>query len=497
MKKKLDILIYIMLIISITNAKSQIINCDLEINVLTSKSDSFIKADSTESETNYAFLGIYPITITQTFNLSNYSRDSLILHLENRSSFNQILSSLFFHDLSVFYQVTGSSVLLPMNFSFNGDSIIIEELYHTKKIILKYNYQSDFPMRNAGVNTLYYMQPQISDWHSYFFTCNNMKIKRINFHIPDNQSYFFATQTRYISTGKYCTDIEKITDNDISFYLLKKLYYDKISINNKKVKINVFLNKGVQIDTNSLVSNHTFNPIERIQPKQEVSSEYKQKVIDQINKSQQKITDFFNFKGRIELNIADADLYFSDTEGKKYVWGKATQSSKDSYFITIDTTFWFTSDLTHEMIHAFIKEIPSPKDSTYFLFNESIVEYLAICFNYEDTQRRDSVFNEKYRYYQSLNDSSLWLQCSIFDIKSNISLINGGYGGTSPIIYQKTPYYIHLFAKEIGEDNFFRFLKEFYSDVQKKKEINITNFKKILNKNGISNNQWQNFINKL
>ena len=82
-------------------------------------------------------------------------------------------------------------------------------------------------------------------------------------------------------------------------------------------------------------------------------------------------------------------------------------------------------------------------------------------------------------------------------IKSNISLINGGYGGTSPIIYQKTPYYIHLFAKEIGEDNFFRFLKEFYSDVQKKKEINITNFKKILNKNGISNNQWQNFINKL
>ena len=400
---RIDLLIYVMLIISITNAKSQKINCDLEINALTPKSDSLIKIDINENKADYNLLGIYPITITQTFNLSDYSRDSLILHLEKKSSFNQILSSFFFHNLSVFYQATNSSALFSMNFSFNGDSIILKGLNHTKKIILRYNYQSDFPMRNAGINTLYYMQPQICDWHSYFFTCKNIKIKKIIFYIPDNQSYFFATQTQYISPGKYCTDIDKIKDNDISFYLLNKLYYDKISLNNKKVKINIFLNKGVQIDTNSLVVNNTLKQIERIQPKH-LSSEYRQKVIIKVNKSQKKITDFFNFKGRIQLNIADADLYFSDMDGKKYAWGKTTKSSKDSYFIAIDTTFWFTSDLTHEMIHAFIKVIPSDKDSTYFLFNESMVEYLAVCFNYEDTQRRDSVFNEKYRYYQSLDD---------------------------------------------------------------------------------------------
>jgi len=469
--------------------KSQNVVCDLNVTILNQKEDSL--SEDSDKKTDYIFFGIYPIEITQTLYLPAEVKDSLILQLNHFSQFYQVLGSMFYHNLNVNSEVNNQ--LVPLQFNFDGKELVINKIPKTKKIIIKYEYQSDFPIRNKGTNTIFFMQPQINEWHSWFFTCKNMKISIINYVIPDNRAYFFATNMTELSNNKYSTHTKSIINDEISFYLLRKPYYDKVSLKKNTVTMNLFLNKGVHIDTIS----DTLKKFGRIQPQNNISDTKKHKIENYIKISLQKIISFFNYKDNFSLNIADANLYFEEENGRKHVWGKAIECSDTSYFLAIDTSFWNTSDLIHEMIHAFNKYLPARNEKSFYFFNESMVEYLAVCFGYEDLQARDSAFNTKMQYFNKLDTTLLYGKNTIWNLKSNETIIENGLGGTSPIIYFKTPYLIHAFAKSIDENRFLSILKLFYLNTQTKKKCEFSDFEKIFKQNGITDKQLSDFIKNI
>lgn len=475
--------------------KSQNIICDLNVAVQ-NQVDSIYEIN--DEKTYYIFFGIFPLKITQTLYLPNTISDSLVLNLQNSSFLNQILSDIIFHNLVIKYEKFDRTQSGLLQYDFDGNKIVIRELEpQMKKIIISYEYQSDFPTKNAGEHTLFFMQPQIYAWHSWFFTCKEMKLNNITFSVPENQAYFFATNTVKNQNKEFVVNANKIKDFDISFYLLKKTYYEKIDIKNGNVTAILLFNKGLQIDTVSSVINDTARQFARVLPGKDTITNSLLDKQNYIYNALDKIIDFFEFKDTMSLYIADGHLYFEDGNSKKYAWGMGTECSDKSFFLMVDTSFWNTKNLTHEMIHAFNKYLPERDDKSYFLFNESMVEYLAVCLEYENLQKRDSVFTGAVEYYNKSDSNLLYDRNSIFNITDNRTAVNEGMGGTSPVIYFKTPYVIHQFAKQIGEDRFFSILKSFYSNVRKKRELSFSDFEQTFKQNGITEQQWNDFMKDL
>lgn len=56
---------------------------------------------------------------------------------------------------------------------------------------------------------------------------------------------------------------------------------------------------------------------------------------------------------------------------------------------------------------------------------------------------------------------------------NNYVNLTGNQTGPSVIIYEKTPYLIHLFAQSIGEDKFMKLLHTFYKEMATKKRCSI------------------------
>lgn len=331
------------------SVKSQNIICDVDVVVFSQRDSLFEISDKT---VDYIFFGIYPTEVTQTLYFPENIGDSLILQLEYLSPLNQVLSEIFYHNLTVNCEIDNE--LKPLPFIFNGESIVIQKIYKTTKIIINYQYQSDFPIRNAGKYTLFFMQPHISGWHSWFFTCKNMKLEQVEFVIQDDSAYFFATHTQEKFKNHYFTQTDKVNHNDFSFYLLKKSYYDTVKLEYKTVSADLYFNKGGKIDTVSYLIDDTLKYFSCIQPHKNNIAK-KQKVSNYVYASLQKIIDFFEWQDTLALHIADAHLYFEDADSAKYAWGMGTKCSDKSFFLFVDTSFWNTKDLTHEIIHAFNK----------------------------------------------------------------------------------------------------------------------------------------------
>jgi hypothetical protein len=208
-----------------------------------------------------------------------------------------------------------------------------------------------------------------------------------------------------------------------------------------------------------------------------------------------KVVDIFNFDDSLCLNIIDASLTMKDYKDKEYTWGKTIESANKSSVIILDTSFWSSHSLIHEMIHVFNKYNDN-KEYGYYFFEESIVEYLAVCLWYDDLQKRDSVFTSKLNYYNDLKKMGLH-DISIFDINKNEFQLHDTFGGTSPIIYLKTPCIINEFAKSIGDNIFLSIIKKYYKNVKNKKMQKWSDFKKTFISNGISKTQLDNFEKEL
>lgn len=475
---------------------SQQIPCKVSVYIIAAK-DTL--KEISNREVDYFFMGIYPVRITQTIDLSSYKPDTLTLYLEKPSNYHQLFPNLFFHNLSVTSQSDKDLSTTSLNYSFDGKRIFIKEGIKGKKITLGYEYQSDFFIKNsAGIKTLFFMQPQIYEWHSYYFVHKSMKLKDICFYTPKQGVNFFARHTKQSAKdGYYQAKFEDTTDYDNSFYLLRSDFYDRINIKSNNVSVNLYFNKGVLVDSLSLTLNDTVKHFSYIHPQNKPDSTLNKLIVNRLKTRLQKIEKLFDNNDTLTINIADANLLYKDKNDKKHPWGKILKCSEKSYFIAIDTSFWLKSGVTHEIIHTFNKYLPSKSQREYYLFHESIVEYLAVFFEYDDPYLRDSVFNSKNTEFNNLVKKGLCTAQSILEVKENEFYFNDGIGGTSPVIYFKTPYIIHSFSKSIGEEKFLTALKRFYAYSHKKQHLELSSLERILKEEGVTDAQWEKFMNDL
>ena len=122
-----------------------------------------------------------------------------------------------------------------------------------------------------------------------------------------------------------------------------------------------------------------------------------------------------------------------------------------------------------------------------------MVDYLAVCFYTTDGQKRDSIFNDRMTAFNRIDPSVK----SIFNLESDFVSLDEESDGTSYVIYKKTPYVIHQFAKSIGEERFLSAVQDYYKTVNQTSVSSFEQFEKVMKRHGISDQQWDGFVSLL
>ena len=69
--------------------------------------------------------------------------------------------------------------------------------------------------------------------------------------------------------------------------------------------------------------------------------------------------------------------------------------------------------------------------------------------------------------------------------------------GSAVVVYQKTPYVLYLFSKEIGKETLLRALQTFYAEVHGENSISLSQMKKVFLQNGVTVGQWKHLMRML
>ena len=422
--------------------------------------------------------------VTQEFILEKHTTDTLFLTLDKYGTFQLMMYPEFYQKLTV--DIISKNKKQSIEPNFDGKSLRVPLPTSSCIVQLNYLYSSDYETRNYSTFNPpgFYFWACMPSWHSWYFTYPNMQFDKVEFQNTDSSLYFFVDVPSSKHNEKIILDTKSI-DRDINFYLFQKPFFHKTTYIQHADTINIYLDKGEVLIPNpkGSISNNTVLPGNRATQTLVDSCKnfiaYTLKKIDAI---------FPSLQGAV-IDIFDADLSINNT----FVWGKSASDRKNNrHMVFVDTSFWHNYSLIHELIHLY-NDVPLSKDdSTFYFFEESITEYLAVCFRYEDKQTRDLVFNKKMiSFAQEPNEDY-----SIFKLASN-SADGNTARGSSLVVYNKTPFIIHTLAQMVGEDKFHAALKEFYTKVAKGMAVNLSNFEQIVKENGITDRQWNWFVKNL
>ena len=412
--------------------------------------------------------------VRETIRFEHYSKDSVELRIEKMRI---PIPTFLFQDICISASWKGHEAE-KVPYIFEYDTLRFALPDPDCKIVLDYRFESDFVLR-TGLNTTSYLVGYIYDWASWYLTCEGMKVDRIRFNIPDSQC-FFANLPMRKEGAAVILDPEKIKENNITFFLLAKEFYDFSAFRHKDTEVELYQTKGSDI----------CYALKKYLPGVN-SRSYLSKHEKLAKRAVKSVGNLLGFDSPMKISIADKRL----TEREKVIWGSTTHISDRETFILIDSTMWYDNSLHHELIHAFDRGLLSinPKsDSTYYFFAESIVEYLSTYLNYKDKKERDLVFNEMILTYSKSKE----LNSSIFKIVEN-NLNGGAETGGSYVINQKTPFVIHNFAKEIGEKRFLRIFKEFYRQARANNRVSMSDFESVAKRHGVTDKEWKQFVKYL
>lgn len=159
----------------------------------------------------------------------------------------------------------------------------------------------------------------------------------------------------------------------------------------------------------------------------------------------------------------------------------------DKYvLILLDNNDYDTHVLTHEILHAYFKDIH--KDSTnlyeYYFFSESLVEYLA-CQIYEETFK-DTVFENKvYKMLENSQDRKKARELLKRSEENAVSLA-GSEQNTSWIYYDLLPLRLKMYAKEEcdNEETFYMTVINYLQTLRSDKQPSFDDFCKFMRKRG-------------
>lgn len=413
--------------------------------------------------------------ITQSFQIQSKKGDTLCFTIDKPSQFS-FLNALYFQKLFIIEKSTNDTI----PYVFVSDKLKVVSPKNDCIIEIHYCYQPDYFMFGNEYAACLFC-PYQQSWFSWYFSIPDMKINDVIVSVHE-QIYFFANLIqKKTEKGKIYLSSDSIPKNGISFFLIDKQYYEQCKVNIQRNKYNLYLCKGFTL-TNDSTSCYTLLP-----PLQKVDSYVKKHHISDLKKAVKGIEQIF--KKNVNVDIVEAFLDISQGEDRMR-WGSAFLLSDSNVFVFMDTSFWSGHNCLHEIVHAYNNILPAKSDSSYFFFHESMTEYLAVYIKYNQ-QIRDAVYEEKILKYINLKQD----YTSIFEIdKSEVSL---DFGGTFGVTYLKTPFVINSFAKKIGENKFIEILSLFYEQVRNTKTINFQEFEKVFKSNGVSDKDWNWFVENL
>ena len=432
--------------------------------------------------------GSHIADITQEFVLEKFSSDTLFLKLENiYNIFHSFMYRHYYQKLTV--DIISENKKQSVEPNFDGITLRIPLPTPSCTVKLNYFFSSDYTVRSRNSNAPHYVWPCEHPNQSWYFDCPDMQINKVEFNNPDDSLlYFFVNVPSYRQNGKIILDMKNTNTDDISFYLFEKPFFHKTTCIEGADTINIYLDRGDSlIPTPGAFWNNIILPgNDRVtQTLVDSSKNFISCALKKIN------TIFPPLQTAMTIDIFDADLSMSGG----MAWGVSVSDKNNHHLILVDTSFWHEQSLIHELIHLYnpVTYLTySADDSTYYFFAESITEYLAVCFRYEDKQERELVFNHKISLFtRSPNEDY-----SIFKLTSN-SWDRNNLRGSAVVVNFKTPFIIHTFALMVGEDKFHAALKEFYAKAAKGMEINLSNFEQVLKDNGITDGQWDWFMRNL
>ena len=426
--------------------------------------------------------------VTQEFVLENHKTDTLFLTIDKYGPFQFMMLQFFYQELTI--DIISENEKQSVESNFDGKTLRIPLPISSCTVKLNYLYSSDYETRNYNpfaINaTGFYLWPCMYSWHSWYFSYPNMQFDKVEFQNTDSLLYFFVDASTFKQNEKSILDTKSIDgDRGIDFFMIQMPFYHKTTYIQNTNTINIYLDKGAVLIRNpkGSISNNTVLPGDR------VTQDFADTCKSVISLAFEKINTIFPPLQGAVIDIFDADLSINNT----FNWGKASSDRNNNHhMVLIDISYWHNYSLIHELIHLYNYVSLQKNDSTYYFFNESITEYLAVCFYYEDKRKRDEIFNLKIiSFAKEPNDDY-----SIFQLSSN-SWDANTVRGSSLVVYDKTPFIIHTLAQMVGEDKFHAALKQFYAKVAEGMVVNLPNFEKILKENGVTEWQWNWFVKSL
>ncbi|MDR3286069.1 MAG: hypothetical protein LBT27_01330 [Prevotellaceae bacterium] len=417
--------------------------------------------------------------INQIFYLRNYLQDTILFSLEIPSPNASWLNVIFFQKIKVFSIAKQKKDSIYFEFSEKGIKCAVPSKNCTLEI--EYYYMPDYVMfGDSGTLSASVMRVAAS-WQSWYFTVPNVKFKDIQFTVPDNKK-FFVSLPQKIKNNKIYLDCSNIPQYGVTFLVVNPSYYQNFNIGIGKSNFNIFAFKDINITNDSTFFERLYVPKDTV-----LNTENYAKYLLPLENIE-KI-----FSKNIRADIIDGNISIQNAK-----MGQAFPVEKNNGFLFMDTACWRDAIGLHEIIHLYNNIMPEKRDSAHYFFNEVMTEFLSTYFYYSIPEKRDSVFLAKITDY----NKNYTAKVTIFEIKKNEILMKidsksrqllGSYGP----VYQKTPYKLYMFAKDIGEEKFFNLLTLFYKNVKKKNVCTFFDFEKTMKQNGVSDQQWNDFIKDL
>lgn len=426
-----------------------------------------------EDTTQFLSVFKYCCHVTQVVAMENHHNDSVKLDLEV-CQYHPLFLPIFYNNMEVYSTDKGNRIPLQFTLSKAGIAVDCEDC---DTITLSYYFNPSFMLYgNALVEDA--MAFYQSAWHSIFFTSPNVKIDEITLICPDDIWMFV---NRKYKREDNCYIIQPSDSRYLNVFLLDSTYFvvDTLSDN---PEIITYLFKGCRAWQDTIRGDwHDVEPDEESHPKSRLPSNVTS-VIDELS-------DFFQKKIK-SLKYIDTYTDVSDRDDETY-WGQAYEIDDDNRFIVMDVSYWNDYTWCHETTHCFNTKMPYPNDSSFYFFMESMTEFVSVYLGTEDKNDIDSVFIKRVeKYGKRPNDFQ-----SAFQVDENILGFDGS--GTFNVLYVKTPYCLHLLAKDVGERRFLKICKGFYKHVNKMETYTFADFENYMLRHGVSRKQWKRFMTNL
>ncbi len=418
----------------------------------------------------------------QLFYIRDWKGKKLRLEIKDADMLFRMVKPFFFPKMHVFIKGESDSVWKSSDvFSFDGKRLEchLPEANCTLKI--EYGHRGVYSLKY--LKTTPYIRVFLSQWGTAFFTHPDMKWKSVCFQLP--QTYALFSNIPYTMCADdsgngykrhvYSLSCSANTSWDISFIMANRRFYQERRLDLNNCSLGIW-----QLDSLSFSEDSTrYVPVP-------TSGEKLEKAMHEAGMAIQTYNSFFNNEKNLKFSFVDADLTKDDIA----IGVSLSDSESGECVVLMDRDCWNNGMKEHEIIHKFMPINPSKGDKTYFFFSESLPEYLSVALTHSGMEE-DSLFRRKLEIVQKHPSK----QQSVFRITENKMDESGN--GSAVVVYQKTPYVLYLFSKEIGKETLLRALQTFYAEVHGENSISLSQMKKVFLQNGVTVGQWKHLMRML